>query len=50
MENNVNTLEAVDKIVPVLQEQGYTFVNLPDLFRLENVDPNVPNSLWSFLK
>ncbi|MCQ2576114.1 MAG: polysaccharide deacetylase family protein [Treponema sp.] len=50
MEGNKNTLEAVDRLVPMMKEQGYTFVNLPDLFRLEGVNPAVPNSLWSFLK
>ena len=50
MEGNWRTLEVVDRIVPMLKEQGYTFVNLPDLFRLEGVNPQVPDSLWSFLK
>lgn len=49
-EGNINTLQAVDTIVPELKAQGYTFVNLPDLFRLEGVDPKVPNSLWTFVK
>lgn len=50
MEGNKATLDACEEVIPKLKEQGYTFVNLPDLFRLENVDPNVPNSMWSFLK
>lgn len=50
MEGNKATLDACKIVIPELKKQGYTFVNLPDLFRLENVTPNVPNSLWSFLK
>lgn len=50
MENNWQTLEAVDIIVPLLKDQGYTFVNLPDLFKMENVNPENPNGLWTFLK
>lgn len=47
MEGNKATLEAVDRIVPVLKEQGYEFVNLPDLFEKCSVDPHVKNALWS---
>ncbi len=49
-EGNRATLEAVKKFVPMMKEQGYTFVNLPDLFKLEGVNPDVPKSLWSFVK
>lgn len=49
-ENNAATLEAVKKYVPMMKKEGYTFVNLPDLFRLENVNPKVEKSLWTFLK
>ena len=47
MEGNNATLEAVDRIVPVLKEQGYEFVNLPDLFEKCGVDPQKPRALWS---
>ena len=47
MEGNKATLEAVDRIIPVLKEQGYEFVNLPDLFEKCGVDPHVKNALWS---
>jgi len=50
MEGNKATLEAVDRIIPVLKEQGYEFVNLPDLFKKLNVNPAVPKSLWSVAK
>ena len=49
-ENNAATLEAVKKYVPMMKKEGYTFVNLPDLFRLENVNPKVEKALWTFLK
>ena len=47
MEGNNATLEAVDRIVPVLKEQGYEFVNLPDLFEKCGVNPQKPRALWS---
>ena len=47
MEGNKATLEAVDRAIPVLKEQGYEFVNLPDLFEKCGVDPNKKNALWS---
>ena len=45
-EGNTPTLEAVNRIIPVLKEQGYTFVNLPDLFEKCGVEKNIPHSLW----
>ena len=47
MEGNKATLEAVDRIIPVLKEQGYEFVNLPDLFEKCGVNPHKKNALWS---
>ena len=47
MEGNGATLEAVDRIVPVLKEQGYEFVNLPELFEKCGVNPVKPRALWS---
>ena len=47
MEGNKATLEAVDRIVPELQAQGYEFVNLPDLFKKCGVDPHKDHALWS---
>ena len=46
-EGNKATLEAVDRAVPVLKEQGYEFVNLPDLFEKCGVNPHKKNALWS---
>lgn len=50
MEGNKYTLEAVEKIIPVLKAEGYEFVNLPDLFKKCGVSPDVPNSLWNVAK
>ena len=47
LEGNKPTLEATDRLIPELQKQGYTFVNLPDLFEKCGVDKNIPNSLWT---
>ena len=47
LEGNKPTLEATDLLIPELQKQGYTFVNLPDLFEKCGVDKNIPNSLWT---
>ncbi|MCR4954070.1 MAG: polysaccharide deacetylase family protein [Treponema sp.] len=49
-EGNTATYEAVEKFIPMMKEQGYTFVNLPDLFKLENVNPNGKRECWTFLK
>ena len=46
MEKNSPTLQAVKRIIPELKKQGYTFVNLPDLFKNCGVNPDIPNSLW----
>ena len=47
MEENTATLEAVDRIIPVLKEQGYEFVNLPELFEKCGVDPKQDHALWT---
>ena len=35
-----------DRAIPVLKEQGYEFVNLPDLFKFTNTEPNIGESMW----
>ena len=50
MEKNTPTLQAVKRIIPELKNQGYTFVNLPDLFKNLGVNPDIPNSLWSVVE
>lgn len=47
MEGNKATLDAVDRAIPFLKEQGYDFVNLPDLFEKCGVDPHKDHALWS---
>lgn len=47
LEGNKATLKAVERAIPVLKEQGFTFVNLPDLFEKCGVNPAIKNSLWS---
>lgn len=39
MEGNEQTVEAVDGIIPVLKEKGYTFVTVRELFRQKNITP-----------
>ena len=46
MEGNKATLDAVDRAIPFLKEQGYDFVNLPDLFEKCGVDPHKDHALW----
>ncbi len=50
MEGNGATVQAVDAVIPELKRLGYEFVNLPELFRIKNVNPNVPSSLWTTVK
>lgn len=50
MEGNKATLEACERLIPELNAEGYTFVNLPDLFKLEGVNPKQPKAMWSFTK
>lgn len=50
LEGDTATLEAVDRAIPVLKEKGYEFVNLPDLFKLTNTEPNIGESMWHVAK
>ncbi len=50
MEGNGATVQAVDAVIPELKRRGYEFVNLPELFRIKNVNPDVPSSLWTTVK
>lgn len=36
---NENTVEAVDRIIPILKERGFTFVTVRQLFKAKNVEP-----------
>ena len=51
MEGNQATLDAVDKIIPVLKEQGYEFVTVPKMFELKGVDKKAHTGiLWTEVK
>lgn len=49
-ENNKATLEAVDRIIPVLKEQGYTFVTVPELFAIKHQTNPANGTLWTLVK
>lgn len=41
LEGNVETVKALDILIPKLLEEGYTFVNISDVFKLRGVTPEV---------
>ncbi len=45
-EGNEATVEAVDRIIPVLKEKGFEFVTVPELFKKLGVDPSREYALW----
>lgn len=47
-EGNKNTVEAVDRLIPLLQQQGYRFVTVRTLFREKNV-PMQPGIIYTDL-
>ena len=51
MEGNQATVDAVDRIIPVLKEQGYEFVTTPKMFELKGVDKKAHTGiLWTEVK
>lgn len=44
---NAPTVEAVKQVVPVLKEQGYEFVTVPELFRRSGADKTRKGKIWS---
>lgn len=46
MEGNEASVEAVDKLIPILKEKGFEFVTVPEIFEKCGVDPKTPNALW----
>ncbi len=38
-EGNEQTVQAVDRVIPILQERGFRFVTVPELFKLKGVKP-----------
>lgn len=51
MEGNEATLQAVDKIIPILKEQNYEFATVPKMFELKNVQKKANSGiLWTEVK
>ena len=49
MEKNTATLEAVDRIIPILKEEGYTFVTVPQMFKIKDQSNPKKGQLWSLV-
>ncbi|MCR4742818.1 MAG: polysaccharide deacetylase family protein [Treponema sp.] len=49
MEGNKATLEAVDRIIPILKEEGYTFVTTPEMFKLKGQTNPKKGELWTLV-
>lgn len=49
-EGNKATLDALDRIIPELKADGYTFVTTPEMFKIKKQNPAVENSLWTVVK
>lgn len=49
MEKNTATLEAVDRIIPILKEEGYTFVTVPQMFKIKDQANPKKGQLWSLV-
>lgn len=47
LEGNMNTVKALETIIPGLLEQGFEFVTVSRLFELKGVDPHVKYKIWS---
>lgn len=37
MEGNINTLKALEYLIPKLKKDGYTFVTVPEMFRIKGI-------------
>lgn len=37
MEGNINTLKALEYLIPKLKKDGYTFVTIPEMFRIKGI-------------
>lgn len=49
MEKNTATLKAVDRIIPILKEEGYTFVTVPQMFKIKDQANPKKGQLWSLV-
>ena len=51
LENNDNTVEALDTIIPTLQQRGYTFVTVGQLFEAKKVPiEKIPGKIYSVVE
>lgn len=46
-QGNVNTLEALPVMIEGLQDQGYTFVTVEELFRAKGINPEQRGKMWT---
>ena len=46
MAGNEATVQAVDKIIPILKEKGFEFVTVPEIFKKCGVDSKREYALW----
>ncbi|MBQ1671212.1 MAG: hypothetical protein II070_05430, partial [Treponema sp.] len=47
MEGNAKTVQALKRIIPALLDRGFTFVTVPELFKVYGVNPRVRGKIWS---
>ena len=47
MEGNAKTVQALKRIIPALLDRGFTFVTVPELFKVYGVNPHVRGKIWS---
>ncbi len=49
MTGNEKTVKALETVIPALNEMGAEYYTIRDLFKVCNVNPNVPNKIWTDL-
>lgn len=49
-DGNTNTLEVVDRAIPLLKEQGFKFVTAPELFKLKGVEMKDNGQNWTIVQ
>lgn len=49
-DKNTKTLETVDRLIPLLQKEGYEFVTVPRLFEMEGLKKTNTGRLWSVVR
>ena len=53
MEKNYRTVQAIDKFIPLMQAQYYSFVTVEELFKIKNINPTewqYKNKMWNTVK